>query len=79
MVFGDALTATIPGLAWCEVTDEYGTDPTLRFKETSIQINAPTMLSKRIEDGEQIDVADMAKLIHEFINKKHGDYMPLNG
>jgi hypothetical protein len=27
VVFGDALASTVPGLAWSEVTDEYGTDP----------------------------------------------------
>jgi hypothetical protein len=38
------------------VTDEFGTDPTLRFKETTIQINALTMISKRIERGEPVRV-----------------------
>ena len=41
--FGDALTGHIPGLNWCLVTDEYGTDPTLRFKDTSTRFNALTI------------------------------------
>jgi hypothetical protein len=34
--FGDALAGNVPGLKWVQVTDEYGTDPTLRFKNSSI-------------------------------------------
>jgi hypothetical protein len=38
------------------VTDEYGTDPTLRFKKTTIQINALTMISKRVEMDEPVSL-----------------------
>jgi hypothetical protein len=31
------LASELP-LRWVMVTDEYGTDPTLRFKETTLQI-----------------------------------------
>ena len=43
-------------LRWVMVTDEFGTDPTLRFRETTIPINALTMISKRIERGEPVRV-----------------------
>ena len=39
------------------ITDEYGTDPTLRFRNTSVNINALTMISKRVESGEPVDVS----------------------
>lgn len=52
------------------LTDEYGTDPTLRYRETSLHINALTMLSKRIEDGEVIDVRAMAKWLANFVAEK---------
>jgi hypothetical protein len=55
VAFGDVLSSELP-LRWVMVTDEYGTDPTLRFKETTIQINALTIISKRIERGERVDV-----------------------
>src|ERR1700693_4519273 len=42
IVFGDVLASELP-LRWVMVTDEYGTDPTLRFKDTTVQINALTM------------------------------------
>ncbi len=74
VVFGDALASTIPGLAWCEVTDVYGTDPTLRYKQTSLQINALTMISKRIEDGQEVHVADMASWLQDFIKNKSAEY-----
>ena len=55
VAFGDVLVSELP-LRWVMVTDEYGTDPTLRFKETTIQINALTMVSKRIERDEPVSV-----------------------
>ncbi len=55
VVFGDVLASELP-LRWVMITDEYGTDPTLRFKNTSININALTMISKRIERDEPVDV-----------------------
>lgn len=33
------------------VTDEYGTDPTLRYKDSPVNINALTMISKRVGDA----------------------------
>jgi hypothetical protein len=55
VAFGDVLTSELP-LRWVMVTDEFGTDPTLRFKETTIQINALTMISKRIERDEPVSL-----------------------
>jgi hypothetical protein len=44
------------------VTDEYGTDPTLRFKNTTVQINALTMISKRIERGEEVNLTELLRI-----------------
>lgn len=43
------------------VTDEYGHDPTLQWKDTTITIHALTMISKRVENGEQLDVEWLAQ------------------
>jgi hypothetical protein len=59
VAFGDVLADMVMGLAWCEVTDEYGTDPTLRFRETSFQVNALTMISKRVETGRPVRLQDL--------------------
>jgi hypothetical protein len=55
VAFGDVLASELP-LRWVMVTDEFGTDPTLRFKETTLQINALTMISKRVEKDEPVSV-----------------------
>ncbi len=66
IVFGDVLASELP-LRWMMITDEYGTDPTLRYKDTTIQINALTMISKRVESDEDVDVATMLRMIGEQI------------
>ena len=53
IVLGDAFVASSPGLHWMEVTDEWGTDPVLIYKDTTYQLNPLTMISKRVEDGEE--------------------------
>jgi Domain of unknown function (DUF3806) len=58
------LTSELP-LRWMMVTDEYGTDPTLRFKKTRVQINALTMISKRIERDEHVDVSELLRMTRE--------------
>lgn len=74
VVFGDALASTIEGLAWVEVTDEFGTDPTMRYKQTSLQLNVLTMISKRIEDEEEVDIEHMAELLQDFVKNKSSEY-----
>jgi len=56
VAFGDVLAAELP-LRWVMVTDEFGTDPTLRYKSTTLQVNALTMISKRIERDESVDLS----------------------
>jgi hypothetical protein len=55
VVFGDVLTSEFP-LRWVMVTDEFGTDPTLRFKDKIVNINALTMISKRVERDEHVNL-----------------------
>ena len=61
VAFGDVLASEC-SLHWVMITDEYGTDPTLRFKNTSLNVNAMTMISKRVEKGEP---ADVFRLLHQ--------------
>lgn len=61
-------------LRWYEVTDAYGTDPTLRYESTSLPINAMTMISKRIEEGKEVDVAHIAAWLADFVNNKAHEY-----
>ena len=64
VAFGDVLTSELP-LRWMMVTDEYGTDPTLRFKKTTVQINALSIISKRVERDEHVDVSDLLRMTRE--------------
>ena len=55
IVLGDALAQKLD-LNWIEVEDEYGVDPALRFKDSSVIAFPLTMISKRVEKGEQVDI-----------------------
>ena len=55
IVLGEVL-AMHPDLSWVTVQDEYGTDPALRYKTTSILVFPLTMISKRVEDGREVEV-----------------------
>jgi hypothetical protein len=70
IVFSDALAGTIPGLAWVEVTDKYGTDPTLRYNETSVKVNALNMISKRVRNGEKVDIAALAAWVERSVTEE---------
>jgi len=64
VAFGDVLASELP-LRWVMVTDEYGTDPTLRFKETTLQINALTMISKRVKRDEAVNLSELLHVTRE--------------
>lgn len=68
VTFGDVLTSELP-LRWVMVTDEYGTDPTLRLKDTSVQINALTMISKRIEKDEGVNLSELLRITREQLTR----------
>ncbi|WP_303830346.1 DUF3806 domain-containing protein [Asticcacaulis taihuensis] len=56
--FGDALAQRLL-LNWVTIDDEYGCDPALNWPGTSIYSYPITMISKRIERNEQINVQDL--------------------
>lgn len=58
IVFGDVFVQDM-GFSWVIVEDEYGRDPAIKYEETSIILFPLTMISKRIERGEQVDVFDL--------------------
>jgi len=55
IAFGDAL-AQKAGLYWCAVEDDYGRSPALQDLETTLVLFPQTMISKRVERGETVDV-----------------------
>ena len=54
VILGDAL-AMHPRLEWVAFEDEYGRDAALHVADTTIVMFPITMISKRIERGEQVD------------------------
>ena len=68
VAFGDVLASELP-MRWVMITDEYGTDPTLRYKHTTINVNALTMISKRIERGEAVNLSEMLRAMREQVSQ----------
>lgn len=58
IVFGDTFVLEM-GFHWVIVEDEYGRDPAIKYKDTTIILHPLTMISKRVEKGEAIDVFAM--------------------
>ena len=59
LAFGKVFANHNPDYDFCMVEDEYGRDPALRYRETSLLAFPQTMISKRIEDGESVDIRHM--------------------
>lgn len=57
VAFGDALAETV-GLDWVTFSLDGDEWPGLRFGETSLFIHPLTMISKRVEAGEEVDVIE---------------------
>jgi Domain of unknown function (DUF3806) len=64
VAFGDVLASEL-SLSWAMVTDEYGTDPTLRYKDKPVNINAPTMISKRVERGQVVNLVQLLQITRD--------------
>lgn len=58
IVLGDAFVQHL-GLEWRAVEDEFGRDPCVQLRGTTIVLFPLTMISKRIERGEHVDVFDL--------------------
>ena len=52
------------------VTDEFGTDPTLQFKKTKLNVNALTMISKRIERDESVNLSKLLDVTRQELSKR---------
>ncbi|WKL57405.1 DUF3806 domain-containing protein [Asticcacaulis sp. ZE23SCel15] len=71
---GDAIKQRL-GLIWVAVEDEYGRDAALQVPQTTVLIFPLTMISKRIESGDALDIAeffdDLCDMIDDMKNN-HG-------
>jgi hypothetical protein len=62
IILGDALARELT-MSWKMVEDEHGTSPCLVLQGTSIVLFPQTMISKRIERGEEVDVFDLFNVV----------------
>jgi hypothetical protein len=58
IVLGDVFVQDM-GFHWLIVEDEYGRDPAIRYAGTSVILFPLTLIAKRIEAGEKVDVFDL--------------------
>lgn len=58
VVLGDVFVQDM-GFHWIVVQDEYGRDPAIKYQGTSVLVFPLTMISKRVERGETVDVFDL--------------------
>jgi hypothetical protein len=58
VILGDAFVQDL-GMEWVMVQDENGADPAVHLPGTTIILYPLTMISKRVERGEAIDVFDL--------------------
>ncbi len=58
IVLGDAFIQEL-GMEWVMVEDQFGRDPAVMLPRTSIILYPLTMISKRVERGEEVDVFEL--------------------
>jgi hypothetical protein len=76
LAFGRTFVNEHEGYDWCMVEDEYGRDPAIRYQQSTLLAFPRTMLSKRIENGEPLDVTDLfdglSRRMRELVEQGHG-------
>lgn len=72
ITFGDIL-AEMTGLEWVMVEDAHGRDPALQDPGTTILVFPLTAISKRIEQGEVVDLGELLKEFVGNINRLRGE------
>lgn len=80
IALGDYIQYKNNDFHWAVVRDEYGRDFCLQFKTFAIAVFPMTMISKRIEDGEFVNVAELANgLVDKVIEvSKNGEFNELD-
>ncbi len=66
--FGDILKEKLD-LHWIIIDDSFGKDVALEYKNTSIIFFPQTMISKRIEEGDQIELRRLVDIFGSFIKE----------
>lgn len=59
LALGDYIQTVYPDFHWAVTRDEYGRDWSLQYKTLSLSVFPMTMISKRVEDGESVNVQEL--------------------
>jgi len=80
IALGDYIQYKNNDFHWAVIRDEYGRDICLQYKTLALTIFPMTMISKRVEDGDNINVAELVSNLLEKINEliKSGDFGALD-
>ena len=76
LAFGKVFIGTQANFDWWMVEDEYGRDPAIRYKQTTLLLFPKTMISKRVEDGEQVDVVEIFEGLKETVREVLAEHYP---
>ena len=76
LAFGKVFIGTQTNYDWWMVEDEYGRDPAIRYKQTTLLLFPKTMISKRVEDGEQVDVVEIFEGLKETVREVLAEHYP---
>ena len=57
LAFGQVFVGNEPDYAWWMIHDDYGRDPAVRYRTSSLTFHPQDMLLSRVERGERVDVA----------------------
>jgi hypothetical protein len=68
IALGQVFASETP-LRWVMVEDEYGRDPALQYPDTTIILFPLTMISKRVEQGREVDIADIFRGTMDLVAK----------
>ena len=68
IVLGDVFIQDM-GFHWVIVEDNYGRDHAIRYEETSVLTFPLTMISKRVERGETVDVFELYNGVAEQVSE----------
>ena len=76
IAFGRSFVDNTRHHAWWMVEDEYGRDPCVRYKDTTLLVFPQTMISKRVEDGEAVDVQALFDGLRDQVEQVRAENYP---
>jgi hypothetical protein len=68
ITLGDIIVQDL-NFIWIQVEDEIGTDPAVILPDTTLIVYPMTMISKRIERNESVDIYELYEQLKEYIEK----------